>query len=630
MKRMFSQAARHRDGPGAHFERRHKMLPSTPFTVSDPPEGGTSASKSAAVLAGMPWGFVPTLTVLLVFTFGLAQPEGWDDSFYVAQMTSLIGDGDLLLQDDLLAFQSQDDALRLRALLFIAPDGGVANMFGIGPAVLHSAYLWPSLRSSPELGQSFRIRIGLASMALLVLVALSIRTLLVRLEFGEGMASLCALGSVYWGPLAVYGTRLYLNSHLPSALCASLAALLCWDWAQRGGAGRAALIGFFCGLAAVVRFQDVLLGVTLAPFLLLTAERRTAGRRRAGLELALAGGVFVLVVAIQALALQRQSCLVWGIPQGSGFMRWTHPQLGLFFLSPYHGLLPWTPAFGVGLLALLLALWRARDRQRRVFIACLLVWVAAECYVSAATWDWAGGSAFGARRLSSVSVVAALGLATLLSSARRLVLVSFVGLASAWALVAASLFLADIDDLGVLARGGPSAENPLAIEYPAPDRLVRPDLGRFVRGTFSLVEPTRPSLPHRAFGLALCVVICAGGVLGWRAVRRCPRFPTVIATACVGWACFWWLLVWRAPPNTAANRIWGQVVAGTASTQDLEALPPEIAAAARVVLSWKALRRGQLESGRRLLSEARSPQFLPPNLVDLALLDEALPGRPGR
>ncbi|HLA77223.1 MAG TPA: hypothetical protein VJU18_06565 [Vicinamibacteria bacterium] len=543
-------------------------------------------------------------------------------------MTSLVGDGDLLLQDDLLAFPGQDDVLRLRAILFTTEDGGVANMFGIGPAILHSTYLWPSLRSSPEVGQSFRIRIGLASMALLAIVAVATRTLLVRLGFGEGLATICSLGSIFWGPLAIYGTRLYLNSHLPSAVCASLVALLCWDWVERGGAGRATLIGFCCGLAAVVRFQDALLGLAMAPFLLLGLRRR-ADRRRALIELALAAATFALVVSVQVLAFDRQSGRIFGIPQGPDFMRWTQPQLGRFLLSPYHGLVPWTPVFALGLLALPLTLGRADDPRKRLFLACLLALVAAQCYVSAATWDWAGGSSFSARRLSSVSMAAAVGLATLLSLVRRRVLAAgLIALASAWALVAASLFVANIDDLNLLLHGTPSNDNPLLIGYPPRGSLGPLDFVGFARGSFSLVDPNRPSLPHRAIGLGLCLLVCAGVVLAWRVASRYPRLPALIAASSVAWACFWWLAVWRAPSNAAANRVWRQVATGTASDQALTSLPPEIAAAGRVVLGWKALRRGQIEDGRQLLSQSQSPQFPPLNLVDLALLDEVRLGMP--
>jgi hypothetical protein len=588
----------------------------------------TWPARAGAVLQGVPWGFVLALTILLALTFALPTLAGWDEAFYVAQLTSLVGDGDLLLQDDLLAFPNSGDMLCLRAITFTRSDGGVANMFGIGPVIVHSSYLWPTIRSSPELGDSFRIQVGLASMALLVLFAVSTRSLLIRLGFGEGLASICSLGSIYWGPLALYGTRAYLTAHLPSALCGSLVALLCWDWAQRGGAGRAALIGFFCGLAAATRFQDALVALAMVPFLLLAARGRAGQRLRAAGELALAAAAFALVVGIQLLAFDRQSGHMFEIPQGPGFMRWTKPFLGLFFLSPYHGLLPWTPAFAMGLLALPVALRRARDPRQKVFLACLLFLAAAECYVSSATRDWSGGSSFSARRLCTISAVSAIGMAALVSSVRRRAIAAvLVGIVSAWALVAASVFIVGVDDLNLLLRGTPSVENPRAAgEYPPGGRVSPLGFVRFVHHTFSLVDPTRPSMPQRALGLLLCLSICGGVVVAWRVGSRYPGLPAVIGGVCLAWACVCWLAVWKAPSNAAANAVWREVMAGTVSPQALESLPPEIAAAGRVVLSGKALRSGQIAKGRRLLSQSHSPQFPPPNLVDLAILDEARPG----
>ena len=88
--------------------------------------------------------------------------------------------------------------------------------------------------------------------------------------------------------------------------------------------------------------------------------------------------------------------------------------------------------------------------------------------------------------------------------------------------------------------------------------------------------------------------------------------------------------VWVAPSNVAANRAWLAIERGTATETSLLGLPPEVAAAGRVLLAWQALRSGQVEEGRGLLSRASSPQFAPIGLADLAILDEAAARRAGR
>jgi len=571
-----------------------------------------------------PWSFVLLLTVCVVLTFRLARLEGWDEAFYVAQMTSLLGDGDLLLQDDLLAFPNSSEAAKLRTVTFTTTDGALASsMFGIGPAVLHSFYLWPLILGDSELGRTFTIAIGFGSMALLAMLALSMRSLLLHLGHEAPLASLCSLLAIYCGPLAIYGTRLYLNSHLPAAACATLVMLLAWSWAQRGGNARAALLGFFCGLAALVRFQDALVGAAFAPFLLVVAWRRGERRGRAARELALGAVVLALVLAVQFLAFERQLGRSFGIPQGPGYVHWTNPQIGFFLFSTFHGLFPWAPAFALGLLAVPLAAFRSPDPEKRLFLGCLALLVALECYVSATPTDWWGGSSFGARRLSTLSAASAIGLAALLGSIRaRFVTATLVTLACAWALFVASLHTVQVDDLSLVFRGAPAAENPFAANA-YPKRLAPGDLLRYARGSFSLAGPSRPSLPQRMVGAGWCALVCVGVALAWTVASRHRRVLTGLAAASTAWALMWAVAVWRVPSNALANQVWLGVSTGTASGQELSRLPPEVAAAGRVVLAWKALRQGRLDDGRRLLADSKSTQFPSVGLADLAILDEA-------
>ncbi len=585
-----------------------------------------SSAPAWQTLRSLPLTFLGFLSVVLVLTVRLPHLEGWDEAFYVAQMVSVAGDGDLMLHDDLLAFENRNEATRLRTILVTNParEGALSNNFGIGPAMIHSFYLWPRFIDTRGLPPRLRIDYGLGSIGILALTILAMRTLLIDLGFGRVTAGGCAVAATYLGPLAIYGTRLQLNSHLPSALCGVLVLLFAWRWAREGGASLSVLLGLACGLAAVVRFQDGLLGLALAPFLLASAFQRTGERGRALGELGLAAVALAAVLAVQAIAIDRQTGQVTGMPQGVGYVDWANPQIAFFLFSPFHGLIPWTPMFALGLAALVFAARRAESTDQRWFFASLALLAVAECYISAAPTDWWGGSSFSARRLCTLTAPAAIGLAALTRAASRRLVLAVALAALCWSTMATSLFVRHFDDLGVVFAGQTSPESPLSLSgYPSPTRLGWPDFVRFPTGSFSLVDSARPSLVERVQGAAICVLICLCMALLWQVFLGSQRVRTAVAATAMAWTFIWLSAVWRAPSNLPANHAWLAIEQGTATEATLENLPPEVAASARVLLAWRAIREGQVEVGRRLLDRSRSPQFPAIGLADLALLDES-------
>ena len=76
--------------------------------------------------------------VALCLSLGLARLHdyrGWDQSFYLAQTSSLAEDGDVDLRDDLLHLQREPSTL-VRMLTTLEPTGAVENTFAIGTALL--------------------------------------------------------------------------------------------------------------------------------------------------------------------------------------------------------------------------------------------------------------------------------------------------------------------------------------------------------------------------------------------------------------------------------------------------------------------------------------------------------------
>ena len=148
---------------------------------------------------------------LLFVCFRIPSLVGWDEAFYVGQLTSLFADHDLLLQNDILEFQNPSPD-KLRALTTTTESGALLNTFSIGPALLHSSYTWPFLMAArrPVL-ERLRIPLALGSMAFLLLTAFATDAFLRRLGLEPDAAELATGLAILGGPLALYGTRSYLN-----------------------------------------------------------------------------------------------------------------------------------------------------------------------------------------------------------------------------------------------------------------------------------------------------------------------------------------------------------------------------------------------------------------------------------
>jgi hypothetical protein len=552
----------------------------------------------------------------LFTTFRMARLEGWDDAFYLGQLLSLSGDRDLLLQDDLLALWNPFST-RLRSITEIADSGAVLNAFSVGPAVAHSSYLWPLLTAAPAgVPHGLRAALALGSMACLVLTVLAMRQLLRRLGFAEGTAHLAAGLAVAAGPLALYGTRVYLGSHLLTAFFAAFLFLAGLRWLDRGRLRDALLMGLAGGLLVITRWQDVLLLLALAPaaWSVLKAEDQDARRRWQGL--ALAGAAFALAVSCQLLAWRVQYDMWLMMPQGYGYMHWTRPAPAAFLLSTYHGVLPWAPAFALGLAAMpFTRLSSPHSRALRLGSAAALALVV---YTCAAVWDWWGGESYGPRRLASLAPLAAVGLAGLLDRLPRWLRVAVALAIVGWAAFTMTALISGYDDLSVAFGGAPSRWHPTGVVSHPPwiDRLG--EWPRMLRPGFSFSD--RPRLGDRLLGLGATVAVFAAVTTGWRACARSVRLQRLAVVAGAAWlvvaAGF---LALAVRPSGPAGTAWRTVVAdGPLAVEALSA--PGLADAARVVAATHALDRGDEERARSLLSSLAAPAAVHVTLLDLRSL----------
>jgi len=221
--------------------------------------------------------------------------------------------------------------------------------------------------------------------------------LLARELFGAA-AALWATLAVWLGSSAIYYSLVSPTySHACSMLATSAALYVWWRSRSERSPRRYALVGALVGFAALIRPQDVVF--LMAPLLDTVEElgQPGASRRRDALlhaVISIAAACVVFVPQMMVWTVLYGSPLL--VPQGSGFMRWTDPQLVAVLFSSFRGLFTWTPV----LLAATLGLG-SLGRERRHLAIVLVAIAALSWYVNASVADWWAGEAFGARRFVS-------------------------------------------------------------------------------------------------------------------------------------------------------------------------------------------------------------------------------------
>jgi hypothetical protein len=427
--------------------------------------------------------------LVLVRTFSRPRIR-YDGIGYYAPLASLVFDHDLDLRNEVSYAHPF-----FRKNYFVRPDGTAVDPYPVGAAVLWSPVLLVahaldrdpstirrpgSIRSSPAFEprylRAIAIATGLEALLACGLLVVALRRLTGRLPALLGTMG-CALGT----PLLFYALAEPSYSHTASFLVGS--ALVASVLADRNRHLPLPWLGFLWGLATLVRWQDALLGLLLAPRLVEELRQVRVRPRQTLGGLLLFGSTAVLVFSPQVMFWQ----VVYGHPlvftPPGGFMRWGHPQVLPMLFSTWHGAFVWSPLLLVGFVGLSLL----RDRGLRWSMLCT---VALEIYACAAASDWWGSGGFGPRRLTAVAPLAGLGLALLVQRAMQIPSVSRARLATAacaGAIVLGSLWtmrLAQYNLAGMLPYNPERAQD-YNRGYPAGDPRLRPyalwDHARLVR-----------------------------------------------------------------------------------------------------------------------------------------------------
>ena len=239
---------------------------------------------------------------------------------------------------------------------------------------------------------------------------------LLRRHFGEAVSAGAVL-LLWWASFYPwYLAEQPLTSHTASVFLVALFFVLRQNKAPESPRGALGL-GLCIGLAMSVRWQNGVFLLLPAADLLVAWRRGDSRRRLITCSSLFSSGVFAGALP-QMLAWKAiyDEYLLKYPPQGTNFVRLDRPFLMNVLFSSRHGLLSWTPVFGLGLLGLAFLTWKTPRRFGLLWAPVIIM-----TYVNACVGDWWAGGSFSNRRFDSLFPIFALGLAAFLSAAIDLV-----------------------------------------------------------------------------------------------------------------------------------------------------------------------------------------------------------------
>jgi hypothetical protein len=277
---------------------------------------------------------------------------------YYVYLRSLVFDADLDFANDyrlLYPSAGRDGSTENIWLTSKTPTGRPPNLMSIGPALLWSPLFLATygiLMLVRSLGVAvpldgiappFLLSVGVAGIAYATLGAYcSYRAC--RLLFEARPAFWSALVAWLATPAVYYSLVSPTYSHATSMFAVALFVYLWLKWRGGMSVGRCFALGLIGGLAALVRWQDVIvIGLPLLDLLRAVAGRRLRLSSATTRGMLLAGGLAIglLPQFLAWHAIYGQFVLM---PQGSGFMQWRSPAVLSLLFSLQHGLFSWTPA----------------------------------------------------------------------------------------------------------------------------------------------------------------------------------------------------------------------------------------------------------------------------------------------
>jgi hypothetical protein len=341
---------------------------------------------------------------------------------YYAYLRSMVIDHDLDFTNDYLLLYAPANAEAASRNVWLnstTPTGRRTNQMSIGPALLWAPFFlitYAAVALARPFGASIPLDGIAAPFPLSAGVAGVVYATLGAWFCYRACRAFVPERPAFWGALAAWlaSPAVYYSlvspaySHAPS-MCA--AAIFCDVWLRTRDDDRSrryVWLGLLAGLAALVRWQDVVMLALPGIELLAAAVQRRRSLVSLVRPLAIVTAAALVMMLPQFVAWQAIYGQPIVMPQGSGFMHWTQPAIGSVLFSLRHGLITWTPALAVALVGF----WYLVRRDPVAGWSVLAVF-AVSVYVNASVDDWWAGEAFGARRFVSNTVFFALGFACL-------------------------------------------------------------------------------------------------------------------------------------------------------------------------------------------------------------------------
>ena len=348
----------------------------------------------------------------------------WDAAFYYSYARSLAFDQDLSLANDLqLSYLTASPDFVARQLhANLTATGSVYAPFAIGSGMLWLPFLLllrlsgAVVGAAPNTGFEWYIVAPVATLSALTgLISFFLAYRLTAREAGRGVALLSAATVSLASPLIYYQFREPLYAHVPSLLLNTIFLFAWWrTYRQVPSVQHGLLLGALLGLAALMRWQNAIYGVLPLVSAGWAWSRTTQPHQRQSLRALL---LFLVALGATFLVVFSPQLLVWRlhygswltIPQGGDFMTWRSPFLRQLLFSPFRGLLPWMPIYGLGVVGLVLQL-----RRKPRLVVPLIVLLALSTYVNASSRDWFAGGGYGPRRSAGELAIIVLGYAWML------------------------------------------------------------------------------------------------------------------------------------------------------------------------------------------------------------------------
>lgn len=291
------------------------------------------------------------------------------------------------------------------------PNGLTANYKPVGSALLALPFyglthlvrlILPGPRDA-TLGREYQLAFTLASL-FYVIVALLLTYRLLRDLFGGWSSALAVAAVALATPLAAYSLFEPSYYHSFAVFAITAFALLMYRTHGRRRIWQWFAAGILWGLATIVHVNEVLF-LALVPIeaAWLVASRRWSANQLAGYA-AFAGGAGL--AALPQLVTDQVMFGQW-LPVAAPFIKFDFRHLHLLevLVSTHNGWLPWSPIVVIAILGVPMAV------RRLGWLAAALIAVGVgEVILNAALSDWFGGLAFGARRLTDLSLPLAISL----------------------------------------------------------------------------------------------------------------------------------------------------------------------------------------------------------------------------